>query len=51
MGLFVGSNWGKMRIFSTDKGYFMTPRQFSAASTDFIAVRVPQNSTTAEGTD
>ena len=33
MGLFAGSNWGKMRMFLTDKGYFMTLRQFSPAST------------------
>ena len=47
MGLFAGSNWGKMRMFWTDKGYFMTLRRFSTASAVVIAVRVPQNSTPA----
>ena len=47
VGLFAGSDWGKMRIFLTDKENFGTPRQFPAASDAVIAVLVPQNSTLA----
>jgi hypothetical protein len=48
VGLFAGSDWGKMRMFWTEKGYFMTLRQFSPASPFTVAVQVPQNSTPAE---
>jgi hypothetical protein len=40
-----------MRMFWTDKREFETSRQFLAASADFIAVLVPQNSTTATVAD
>jgi hypothetical protein len=45
MGLFAGSDWGKMRMFLKNRAYFMTPSLFSCASADFIAVQVPQYST------
>ena len=45
MGLFAGSDWGKMRMFLTNQGYFVTTSQFSSASAGSIAVRVPQYST------
>ena len=45
MGVFAGSDWGKMRMIMTNQGYFVTPSQFSNVSADIIAVRVPQYST------
>jgi hypothetical protein len=45
MGVFAGSDWGKMRMIMTNQGYFVTPSQFSSISADSIAGRVPQYAT------
>ncbi len=47
MVLFEESNWGKMRMILTNRGCYMTLRQFSNDSAVAIAVLVPQNSTSA----